>query len=127
LERLGKEERILKEISKLRKVFKTIPKSTVNVVLALVENAAFMIITLEDLQETINSKGVVSGREINGSRFGTKKSPEIEVYNTMVKNLSSVIKQLTELVPPGHGSPSLIKVPDAFKKIQQRYDKIDKS
>ena len=58
-----------------------------------------MTVTLQDLQVTINANGVVSKYQNGENQWGTKKSPEVEIYNTMVKNHASIIKQLTDLLP----------------------------
>jgi hypothetical protein len=118
LENLTKEQRISKEMSRLKKLFKDIPKNIMNSVLALIRNAAFMTVTLEDLQEEINKNGAVSEYQNGENQWGIKKSPEVEIYNTMIKNLSTVIKQLTELVPVGSTPKS--KEPDAFEKLIRR-------
>ena len=36
--------------------------------------------------------------------MGKKKSPAVETYNSMIKNLSAITKQLTELVPRDIGA-----------------------
>lgn len=116
---LSKDKRITREISRLKKLFKDMPKDALNAVLALVKNAAFMTVTLEDLQETINSEdGLVTKYQNGENQWGTKKSPEVEIYNTMIKNLASVIKQLTDLIPDT--GPPKPKEPDAFEKIASR-------
>lgn len=114
----SKDKRIKKETARLKKLFKNIPKDTMDSVLALINNAAFMTVTLEDLAETINESGAVSEYQNGENQWGTKKSPEVEIYNTMVKNLASVIKQLTDLVP--EGAPPLPKELDPFQKIVSR-------
>ena len=41
-------------------------------------------------------------KDKNGSnQWGTKVSTEASVYNTMIKNYTSIIKQLCELLPDG--------------------------
>jgi len=76
-----------------------IPKDKANSVESLLRNAAFMSITLDDLQDKINEIGVVSEYQNGQNQWGTKKSPEVEVYNAMIKNYMGVIKQLTDLIP----------------------------
>lgn len=78
---------------------------------SLVENAAFMAVTLEDLQETINREGVVSEYQNGANQWGTKKSPEVEVYNTMIKHYMSIVKQLTDLLPDAE----VVEVDDGFE------------
>lgn len=101
---LDKEDRILKEIKRLNSIFKNVDKNKFKTAKSLIENAAFMTITLEDLQETINEEGVTSRYQNGENQYGTKKSPEVEIYNAMIKNHTSIIKQLTELTPEGISS-----------------------
>lgn len=58
-----------------------------------------MSVTLTDLQETINREGTISEYQNGENQWGTKKSPEVETYNTMIKNYMGIIKQLTDLLP----------------------------
>jgi len=97
--RIKKEKRIKKEITRLTATFKKIDKESKNTVVSLIRNAAFMTITLEDLEEQMNINGVVSEYQNGENQFGTKKSPEVEIYNTMIKNQMNIIKQLTDLLP----------------------------
>lgn len=96
---MTKDERIKKEFAKLKKLLSDIPKDKASSVESLVKNAAFMSVTLDDLQDKINEIGVVSEYQNGENQWGTKKSPEVEVYNSMIKNYMGVIKQLTDLVP----------------------------
>ena len=119
---LTKDERIKKEIRRLKGLYKNMSKDTINRVLSLINNAAFMTVTLEDLQETINLEGTVSEYQNGENQHGTKKSPEVEIYNTMIKNHMGIIKQLTDLTP--QGPPPKAPELDAFEKINQRRGKI---
>lgn len=122
---MTKEKRISKEITRLKKLFKVIPNNTLQSVMSLISNAAFMAVTLEDLQQTINEEGTVSKYQNGENQWGTKKSPEVEIYNSMIKNHSSLIKQLTDLIPKPDDPPPLVKLPppkkqDAFERIVAR-------
>lgn len=90
---------VRKEMNRLKKIYKGISKDKFNTVQSLIRNAAFMAITLDDLQMTINREGVISEYQNGLNQWGTKKSPEVEVYNTMIKNHSAMIKQLTDMLP----------------------------
>lgn len=113
---LTKEDRIKKEINRLKKLYKDMPENTMKKVISLIENAAFMTVTLEDLQDAINKNGTISEYKNGENQYGTKKSPEVEVYNTMIKNHMGIIKQLTDLMPE---KPD-IKKEDDFLKILKR-------
>jgi hypothetical protein len=96
----SKDEKIKKEINRLKKVFKDLDKNMLSTVISLIQNAAFMSVTLEELQDTINEKGCVSEYQNGENQFGTKKSPEVEIHIAMTKNHAAIIKQLADLVPP---------------------------
>lgn len=96
---LEKEARISKEKKRLSKLFTQMPTKTKKAVKSLIDNAAFMAITLEDLVDVINVKGVTEEYQNGANQRGVKKCSEVEVYNAMVKNHMIVMKQLTDLVP----------------------------
>lgn len=96
---LSKDDRIKKEFNRLKRIFKNIPKDRKDTAISLIRNAAFMTITLDDLQDHINRHGVISEYQNGNNQWGTKKSPEVDIYNTMIKNHMSVIKQLCDLLP----------------------------
>jgi hypothetical protein len=94
-----KAERIEKEIKRIKKLFKVVDKDTLATVQSLVKNAAFMSVTLDDLQDAMNQNGVISEYQNGENQWGTKKSPEVEIYNTMIKNHMTIMKQLVDLLP----------------------------
>ncbi len=96
---LSKDKRIKKEIAKLKRLYKNLPKDKLSAIASLIQNAAFMAVTLEDLQAAINENGCISTYQNGENQWGTKKSPEADVYNTMIKNYSQVIRQITEMLP----------------------------
>lgn len=107
LNKKEKDAKIKKEMAKLKRLFKDMDKDTMNTVSSLVRNAAFMVVTLDDLQETINLEGVMSKYQNGENQWGTKKSPEVEIYNTMIKNHMAIIKQLSDLLPKGANAPGV--------------------
>ncbi|MDD4780348.1 MAG: hypothetical protein PHT02_07070 [Tissierellia bacterium] len=94
-----KQKLVKKEMLRLKRIFKDMEKDKWDTALSLIKNAAFMTVTLEDLQETINREGAVSEYQNGENQWGTKKSPEVEIYNTMIKNHMTIIKQLSDLLP----------------------------
>jgi len=93
-----------KELKKLEKIFKDIEPSKRQTGEKLIENAAFMAESLAELQEIIREKGFVEEYHNGANQSGVKKCSEVEIYNTMIKNYSSIIKQLVDLLPNGAGS-----------------------
>ena len=54
---LTKEEKIKREFSRLKRIFKDLDKNKLQTVESLIKNAAFMAVSLEELQEIINEEG----------------------------------------------------------------------
>ena len=106
---LTKDEKIKKEINRLKKVFKDLDKNKLDTVISLIQNAAFMAVSLEELQNSINEKGYISEYQNGENQFGTKKSPEVEIHIAMTKNHSAIIKQLAEMVPAEKKKDSLLQ------------------
>jgi hypothetical protein len=53
---LTKEEKIKREFSRLKRIFKDLDKNKLQTVESLIKNAAFMAVSLEELQEIISTK-----------------------------------------------------------------------
>jgi tryptophanyl-tRNA synthetase len=96
---LSKEDKINAEIKKLNAIFTKLESKTKKAVHSLIENAAFMSVTLSELQEKINIEGVTEQYKNGENQYGVKKSATVEVYNQMVKNHMGIMKQLTDLLP----------------------------
>lgn len=107
--KISKEKRIKSEIERLKEIFKNLDVNKLNTVDALIENAAFTRITLDDLQEVINVKGCVEEYQNGQNQRGYKKTTEVDVHIAMTKNLTAIMKQLTELCPPGEKKESKLK------------------
>lgn len=94
-----KNERISKEIEKLNAIFENIAEDKKVLCAKLIQNAAFMAVTLEELQEKINTEGAVLNY-INGNGFETiQEHPAQKSYNTMINRYSAVVRQLSDLLP----------------------------
>ena len=87
-----------KEISRLNKVYKNLPKGARENVKKLIERAAYMLISLEDMEAKIDDDGLVVPME-QGSYIINRAHPLLQPYNTMVKNYNATVKQLNELLP----------------------------
>lgn len=93
------EEQIKKEVNRLNQVFKNIDKDKKEVVKGLIENAAFMAVQMILMTERINVEGVTSKYQNGENQWGYKKSPDVETYNSFIKQYTTIIKQLTDLLP----------------------------
>lgn len=96
---LEKNELIEQKVRKYKTIFRHIEKDKKTFAEKLYKQAAFMEITLDDLQETINKEGPVI-ESINGNGFTTtQEHPAQKSYNTMIRNYNTVIKTLVDMLP----------------------------
>lgn len=106
LQKKEKEKRIKKEITKLKKIWREKgkkddeqTKKVIEFAMPLIENVAFMTVTLADLKDQINEEGCVVEYKNGANQYGTKKSPAVETYNTMLKNYTNAYKALSDMIP----------------------------
>ena len=96
---MDKKKLIKKEIEQLNKLFVEIPSDQKKMVEGLIQNAAFMRITLEELQKEVIENGAVIQCQ-SGNGFDTiKDNPAQKAYNTMVSRYTQIIDQLRKFLP----------------------------
>lgn len=96
---IDKNKTVSKEINRLKKLFKDLDENKKKLAKNLIENAAFMSITLEDLKKDIIKYGIKETYVNGKDQFGFKESVESKTYNTMIKNYMNIIKQLNDMLP----------------------------
>ena len=97
---LTKEERIKVELDRISFLFEKADANEKALAFPLIQNAAFMRVTLEDLQKIINEEGVTEVYQNGANQHGVKQSATLQSYNALVKNFGSVIKALSAILPP---------------------------
>ncbi len=96
----SKDERISDEIKKLKVLYKDLPKDKFVIVDGLINRAAYMKITLEDFEKELDEKGYVElFSQSEKTEPYERKRPTAEMYNSMSKNYSVIMKQLNDLLP----------------------------
>ena len=95
-----KRARISSELNRLTAYFEPIEEKQMAIIGPLLQNAAFMRITLEDLQEIINRDGPVERYQNGANQYGLKQSSAVQSYNALMKNYAAVIKTLAQILPP---------------------------
>ena len=98
-EEKSKDEIIKAEKRKLAGIYTRLDKKTKKSVDSLVDEAAFMAASLYELRKIIDEKGYTEEYQNGANQKGVKKCSEVEIYNTMIKNYSAIVKQLTDLIP----------------------------
>ena len=94
-----KEQRIKSEFSKLKKLCDGLPQNKLAVAMPLIEQAAFMRITLTDLQKEINEAGCVEEYQNGRNQSGFKVTAALQAYNSTVKNYAAVCERLDRILP----------------------------
>lgn len=95
----SKDEIIKAEKRKLSGIYSRLDKKTKKAVDSLIDEAAFMAASLYELRQIIDEKGYTEEYQNGANQKGVKKCSEVEIYNTMIKNYMSTVKQLTDLLP----------------------------
>lgn len=97
---LNKAERINQEEKRLRASYKDLPKDSLIVVDGLIRRAAYMRVTLEDMEKDLDENGFVElFSQSEKTEPYERERPVARLYNTMNKNYQSIVKGLTDLVP----------------------------
>ena len=121
---LIKQKRIKKELSKLKKVYKDIPKDKMIIVDGLINRAAFMRISLEDMELDIHEDGFVEMFSQSETQTPYERErPVARLYNSMNKNYQSIIKELTshlKYLDEDHDEVQNNSVIEAFAKRRDR-------
>lgn len=86
------------DIKELRNTFEKLDNDKSKLALSLLDKAQFMEKTLSKLQQKVNDDGVVTTMS-QGSYEIERENPALKSYNTTIKNYTSVIKQLNDMLP----------------------------
>ena len=115
LPEITKEKRIKNELDRISSFFEKVDANQRAIVAPLLQNAAFMSVTLEDLQDAINNEGVTEQYMNGKNQYGVKQSATLQSYNALIKNFTSVIKTLSGLLPP----EEKVKLPPIWAPVQK--------
>lgn len=94
-----KDERIKNELDRINTVFDVVPEEERTVIDPLLQNYAFMKVTLEDLQEEILREGIAETYQNGRNQSGQKENSKLKSYNRLIKNFESVTKTVMKYLP----------------------------
>lgn len=106
---LTKEEKIKHETARLKRALRELDKNKLAVVSSLISSAAFLAVSMQELEEIINENGYTSEYQNGENQFGTKQSDEVKTLIAMQKNFNTAIKTLAELAPASKDKKSLLR------------------
>lgn len=94
---ISKDDRIMKEIRRLLKIFKGLPTKRRAVLDGLIKRAAYMRISLEDMEADLNENGFVEFfSQSDKCDPYERERPIARQYNAVNKNYQNVMKMLND-------------------------------
>ena len=96
---LTKDQRIRAEYLRMKKLFSALPGNELKFCDPLLQNAAFMKVTLEDLQKAINENGVTDNYQNGANQSGTKASADLQAYNSLANVYNALMDKLSAKLP----------------------------
>lgn len=97
-EQLEKEDKIKKEINRIKKLYKDFNKDKARVLEGLIKEAAFMKVELEELRNDLLITGLTE-LFVQGEQCFNRERPESRLYTSFIQRYSQVMKQLIEMLP----------------------------
>lgn len=94
-----KQKRIKKEVNRLKKLFREIDENKKKLVQTTIEDVAFLTVTMQDLRENIIREGTTVEYKNGENQYGTKQSPDAQMYLAMSQKQTQAMKILLECMP----------------------------
>ena len=91
-------EKKLPNINKIKETFEKVNNNKRELALALLQKAEFLEETLKKLEAEIKKSGVITTM-CQGDYDIERENPALKSYNTTIKNYTSVVKQLSDMLP----------------------------
>lgn len=115
-----KDKRIKKEIRRLRKLFPEVNENKQKLVFSVIDDMAFLAITMQDLRENIIKDGTTVEYKNGENQYGTKQNPDAQLYLQMSQKHSQAAKILMDCFPKAEKP---LKTNDGFEDfIYERGD-----
>lgn len=95
---IDKDTLVKREIARLNNLFKDIDRNKRLTAKGLIEEAAYMKITLQELKTEIDKHGPIDEMP-QGDYSILREHPALKSYNTMVQRYTNIIDKLTSLHP----------------------------
>ena len=111
-EYLEKNKRIKKEVNRLKRLFRGIDENKKKLVFTTIEDVAFLTITMQDLRENIIRDGSTVEYKNGENQYGTKQSPDAQLYLQMSQKQTQAMKILVDCLPK---TTKTIKENDGFE------------
>lgn len=117
---MDKDRRIAEEMKKMGDIFKDLDENQRRTAAGLIRSAAFMAVSLEDLEEIIASDGYLEHYENGANQSGVKVSAAVQAYTSIVGRYTTIINRLLKMVPDADAEAirvDPVPVPERVSKI----------
>ena len=104
---MTKDKRIKTEYDRMFRLYAELPDNKLELVRPMIENAAFMKVTLDDLQNVVAAEGMTDEYCNGANQYGKKISANIQAYNQTMKVYTAVIDRLAKMLPASQGPSKL--------------------
>jgi len=121
---LEKEEEIKKEKARLKRQFSQIDKKKKNIVDTTIEDVAFLTVTMRELREKIIRDGTTTEYKNGENQYGTKQSPDAQLYLQMSQKQTTAMKILLDCLPKSE-RVSVAEKNDGFEAFIHGRDEYD--
>ena len=108
------------EERRLARIFKDIDEKRKATTRGLINRAAFMRVSLEDLEEDLNKNGFTEWFSQGDQEPYQRERPAAKIYNTMNVSYQKIVRQLTDLLPKENQSAaqkSAVEAGDEFDRF----------
>jgi len=89
------------EIKRIKKIVDDMEPAKRKIIDGLLNDAAFMAVTLHEVRQIITRDGVIDTYQNGANQSGRKKSSAVEVYDRMVNTYAKVVRQICDEMPAG--------------------------
>lgn len=97
---MSKEKRIAAERERLNALFADLDANQLQAAAGLISSAAFLRVSLEDLEAEINANGCIDEYTNGANQSGYKVSASVQAYTALNAKYQSTMQKLLKLVPP---------------------------
>lgn len=98
-EHLEKEAAIKKEERRLKRLFAKIDDSKKKLAFSTIADVAFLTIIMQELREKILKEGTTCEYKNGENQYGTKQSPDAQLYLQMSQKQTAAMKILMDCLP----------------------------
>jgi hypothetical protein len=106
---IPKDKLISAEIRRFNAALEDLDENKKAVVAPLIKTAAFLSVTIQEIEAIINEEGVIVTYQNGKNQYGTKQSDAVKALVAFQKNLTAIVKTLADIAPAGKIKTSRLK------------------